>query len=544
MANVTVIGIGAMGGGMARALLASPATLRVVGYDQSTALVQTFHEESNLVGKSADSPPTSLQDAITSDTQFVVLVLVNEQQCQQVCFGGDKNNLVRLVPDGACIILCSTVTATWARAARDEFQARGINFVDCPVSGGPARARLGELTIMASGSDKSLAMAKPLLDAMGRDVFIIQGGAGMGSTVKMVHQLLAGVHIVCAAEALALAAKAGLDVEQMYEIVNGAAGASWMFSDRGKRMISNGDNVMSALNIFIKDLDIVYSEAKALQSPIPVASAALQQFISGQAMGLGRKDDSQVIKVYESVTGVPVAKNSSVSSKVEGDNVGDVWKMQDGSEEEILEVGAEPRHVTVISNEYVRALRVSFPPGDTTFAHRHAEDSLYFFLVKGGLDIVNHVKGSDPKCDCVEFGEVRYGTHKSDKPLIHKITNKSDKQLLCIDAEVLKRPPVVAAIPLVAEKHELIKTRDKCRVYKLTLEAGESVEVSYPFFYFVVVLQPSTIKTEIGGNGAGRGISWEETKSVGDVLWKEPVTELKLTNVGESRYEAFISEWR
>ncbi len=259
-------------------------------------------------------------------------------------------------------------------------------------------------------------------------------------------------------------------------------------------------------------------------------------------MGLGRKDDSQVIKVYESVTGVPVAKSKSAKSKVEGDNVGDVWKMQDGSQEEILEVGAEPRHVTVIHNEYVRALRVSFPPGDTTFAHRHAEDSIYFFLVKGGLDIVNHVKGSDPKCDCVEFGEVRYGTHKSDKPLIHKITNKSDKQLLCIDAEVLKRPPVVAAIPLVAEKHELIKTRDKCRVYKLTLEPGESVEVSYPFFYFLVVLQPSTIKTEIGG--AARGISWEETKSVGDVQWKEPVTELKVTNVGESTYEAFISEWR
>jgi 3-hydroxyisobutyrate dehydrogenase-like beta-hydroxyacid dehydrogenase len=541
MANVTVIGIGAMGGGMAHALLASPATSRVVGFDQSEALVQTFYNDTKQADKAADSPPNSLKEAITSDTDFVVLVLVNEQQCQQVCFGSD-DNLITLVPDGACIILCSTVTATWARAARDEFQARGIHFVDCPVSGGPIRAKLGDLTMMASGSDESLALAKPLLDAMGRDVFIIQGGAGMGSTVKMVHQLLAGVHIVSAAEALALAAKAGLDVEQMYEIVNGAAGASWMFSDRGKRMISDGDEVMSALNIFIKDLDIVYSEAKALQSPIPVASAALQQFIIGQGMGLGRKDDSQVIKVYESVTGVPVAKSKSAKSKVEGDNVGDVWKMQDGSQEEILEVGAEPRHVTVIHNEYVRALRVSFPPGDTTFAHRHAEDSIYFFLVKGGLDIVNHVKGSDPKCDCVEFGEVRYGTHKSDKPLIHKITNKSDKQLLCIDAEVLKRPPVVAAIPLVAEKHELIKTRDKCRVYKLTLEPGESVEVSYPFFYFLVVLQPSTIKTEIGG--AARGISWEETKSVGDVQWKEPVTELKVTNVGESTYEAFISEWR
>jgi hypothetical protein len=271
-----------------------------------------------------------------------------------------------------------------------------------------------------------------------------------------------------------------------------------------------------------------------------VASAALQQFISGQAMGLGRKDDSQVVKVYESISGVPVAK----SPKVQGDEVGDMWTMEDGTQEEILEVGDEPRHVTVINNEHVRALRVSFPPGDTTLAHRHAEDSLYFFLVEGGVDIVNHVKGEEPKCDCCDFGEVRYGTHKSDKPLVHKITNKSDKQLLCIDAEVLKRPPVVAAIPLVAEKHELIKTRDKCRVYKLSLEPDESVEVSYPFFYFLVVLQPSTIKTEIGGSGAANGISWEETKNVGDVAWKEPATGLKLTNVGTTLYEAFIAEWR
>lgn len=279
-----------------------------------------------------------------------------------------------------------------------------------------------------------------------------------------------------------------------------------------------------------------------LQSPIPVASAALQQFISGQSLGLGHKDDSQVVKVYESVTGVPVRK--SKTSKVEGDQVGDVWTMEDGTAEEIFECGNEPRHNIVIANDYVRVMRVSFPPNDTTIAHRHAEDSLYFFLVEGGLHVVNHVKGSDPQCDCMEFGEVRYGTHKSDKPLVHKITNKSDTMMLCIDAEVLKRPPVVAAIPLVAEKHELIKTRDKCRVYKLSLAPGESVTVSYPFFYFLVVLRPSVIKTEIGGNGGAIGISWEEMRELGQVDWKEPIMGLKQTNVGSSLYEAYIAEWR
>ena len=105
----------------------------------------------------------------------------------------------------------------------------------------------------------------------------------------------------------AMAAKAGLDVEQIYRIVNSAAGASWMFTDRGKRMIASDCEVKSALDIFVKDLEIVHTEAKSMQVPIPIASAALQQFISGQCMGLGKLDDSQVVKVYERISGTLVA---------------------------------------------------------------------------------------------------------------------------------------------------------------------------------------------------------------------------------------------
>lgn len=547
--RIAVIGIGAMGGGMARALLNaddSPAAAfkSVAGYDRAVTLVDAFYDEAAALNKAPPVKPSTLKDAL-NDCDFCLLVLVNEMQCDEVCFGGgtaDSNddNILTLLPKGACVILSSTVTAVWAKTAASKFQAAGILFVDCPVSGGPARARLGDLTLMASGTQESLAVAKPVLDAMGREIHEVAGGAGMGSTVKMVHQLLAGVHICVAAEALALAAKAGLDVEQMYQIVNGAAGASWMFQDRGQRMVSNDDDqVKSALQIFVKDLDIVYAEAKRLQAPIPVASAALQQFISGQSLGLSRKDDSQVVKVYENVTGVAVAKSST---RVEGEQVGNLWKMKDGSTEEILEVGSEPRHKVVLSNEYVRALRVSFPPQDTTLAHRHAEDSLYFFLVKGGLDVVNHVQGNEPACDCMGFGEVRYGTHKTDTPLVHKITNKTDKLMLCIDAEVLKQPPVTAAIPLVADKHELIKTRDKCRVYKLTLEPGESVDVDYPFFHFSVVLEPGTVEKTVG-TGANV-LRWTESAGLGDVAWKEPVMSLTKTNTGTATFVEYIAEWR
>ena len=104
-----------------------------------------------------------------------------------------------------------------------------------------------------------------------------------------------------------MGAKAGLDVDQLYNIVNGAAGASWMFGDRGKRMLTEEPEVKSALDIFVKDLNIVHEEAKKLTVPTPLASACLQQFIGGQGLGLGKCDDSQVVKVYEAFSGVKVA---------------------------------------------------------------------------------------------------------------------------------------------------------------------------------------------------------------------------------------------
>merc|ERR1719181_48565 len=213
---------------------------------------------------------------------------------------------------GSCIVLCSTVAANWAKSAWVRFGAKGIHFVDCPVSGGAARAHAGELTMMASGDEEALSIAKLFLSAAGKEVHLIPGGAGMGQKAKMVHQLLAGVHIVAAAEALSLAAKAGLDVNQMYDIVCGAAGMSWMFGDRGERMIGEGEPpIMSMLDIFIKDLGIVYAEAMSCNSPIPLTSAALQQFAIAQGLGLGKQEDSQVVKAYEKITGVPVAKDDT-----------------------------------------------------------------------------------------------------------------------------------------------------------------------------------------------------------------------------------------
>lgn len=333
--HVCVIGIGSMGFGMGMALLSSNSTVTVTGYDLNTASVNSFHTESKNVNKCISSnAPQSVRDAVVrGKTNVVLLSLVNESQCEQICFEGEVS-LVDLLAPGSHVIVCSTVTASWCRSASTRLETHNIHFIDCPVSGGPARAQEGDLSIMASNTH-NINTIMPLLQAMGREVHVIKGsdgtdlpttgiagtanGVGMGSTAKMVHQLVAGVHICAAAESLALASKAGLDVDQMYDIVNGAAGCSWMFTDRGKRMIDTNENTTckSALDIFVKDLDIVYKESKNFKSPIPLASAALQQFISGQSLGLGKRDDSQVIKVYEALNGTTAlqAKSTDASSK-------------------------------------------------------------------------------------------------------------------------------------------------------------------------------------------------------------------------------------
>jgi 3-hydroxyisobutyrate dehydrogenase-like beta-hydroxyacid dehydrogenase len=116
---------------------------------------------------------------------------------------------------------------------------------------------------------------------MSEKLYIIQGGAGAGSTVKMVNQLLAGVHIASAAEGMAFGARLGLNTRSLYDAILDTAGTSWMFQNRVPHMLDDDYTPHSALDIFVKDLGIIASEAKRLKIPVPIAASALQQFVQG-----------------------------------------------------------------------------------------------------------------------------------------------------------------------------------------------------------------------------------------------------------------------
>ena len=144
----------------------------------------------------------------------------------------------------------------------------------------------------------------PLFDAIAAKLYRLGDEPGAGSTVKMINQLLCGVHIAAMGEAMALGIRAGVDARTIYEVISNSAGSSWMFQNRGPHIVDNDYTPLSAVDIFVKDLGIVLETGKALTFPLPVAASAHQMFLAASGSGYGREDDAAVIKVYRDLTGI------------------------------------------------------------------------------------------------------------------------------------------------------------------------------------------------------------------------------------------------
>jgi 3-hydroxyisobutyrate dehydrogenase-like beta-hydroxyacid dehydrogenase len=193
------------------------------------------------------------------------------------------------------------VPASFLKTVQSKLEASGrsdIFLIDSPVSGGTIRAADGKLTILASGSEAALERGKSLLSDLSEKLYIIPGGIGAASNVKMINQLLAGIHIAAAAEAMGLAAKAGLNTRQVYDIILTAAGNSWMYENRVPHMLDNDLTPYSALDIFVKDMGIVTSSARLHGFPLPLSSVAEQLYLSASSQGFGRQDDSGLVRIF------------------------------------------------------------------------------------------------------------------------------------------------------------------------------------------------------------------------------------------------------
>ena len=281
------IGLGAMGSGMAASLIA--AGVRVRGYDINPQAVANLVE---LGGEAAASPAACAASANT-----LLLMVVNSEQVEAALFG--ESGATNTLAPGALVMLCSTVSPAYVVSLAPRLAERNLLLLDSPVSGGTARAAKGALTFMASGSPAAFEAAEPYLSILAENVYPMGSEPGQGATMKLVNQVLAGIHLAAAAEAIAFGSKAGIDPNRIFEVISSSAGTSWMFQNRIPHILNDDYTPHSAVDIWLKDLGLVVETGKEMRLPMPLAAVAHQLFVMASASGYGRLDDAAVVKVFE-----------------------------------------------------------------------------------------------------------------------------------------------------------------------------------------------------------------------------------------------------
>ncbi|RUP11793.1 MAG: NAD(P)-dependent oxidoreductase [Methylobacterium sp.] len=290
LTRIALVGLGAMGLPMATNLVAAGFAIR--GYD--------LRPESRAAFAAAGGVAAETPAAVAQGSDALLLMVVNAAQAEDVLFA--QGALDAMEPDGIVVLMATCPPKAMEHLA-ERVAATGRRFVDAPVSGGVVGAQAGTLTIMAAAPAETLAALRPVLEALGDRIFHVGERPGQGATVKAVNQLLCGVHIAAAAEALALAGRVGVDRDVVLEILTGSSAASWMLRDRGPRMLEDEPRVTSAVDIFVKDLGIVLEAGRGAGAALPLAALAHQLFVSTSGRGDGAADDSQVIRAYRLLNG-------------------------------------------------------------------------------------------------------------------------------------------------------------------------------------------------------------------------------------------------
>ena len=296
---VGLIGLGAMGSGMAKSLRNAGHNPSV--FDVRADVAQAFAKEGGVAC-------TSLAD-IAAASDVLISVVFNSAQTHSVLFGDEqgRGGCASSLKAGSVFVMCSTVDPAFSVGLEKKLADLGVLYIDAPISGGAAKAASAQMTMMTAGSPQARAKAAPFLNAMAAKVYTLGDSAGAGSKVKIINQLLAGVHIAAAAEAMALGLREGLDPETLYDVITHSAGNSWMFENRMAHVLAADYTPLSSVDIFVKDLGLVLDMARASKFPLPLSSTAHQMFMQASTSGFAKEDDSAVIKIFPGIE-LPQAK--------------------------------------------------------------------------------------------------------------------------------------------------------------------------------------------------------------------------------------------
>lgn len=288
--KIAFVGLGAMGNPMARNLRSRG--FQVSGFDITEKSKKAWFDAGG------DLAASSVDACLSAD--IIVLMVVNAAQAERILFA---DSALQGAKKDAIVCLMATCPPKTVEMLAASVLATGRGFIDAPVSGGTEGAVAGTLTIMAAGSPSSMTVARPIFEAMAKRIFQIGERPGQGAAVKMINQLLCGVHVAVAAEAFSLADKVGVPLPTLLEIVSGTAASSWMLKDRGPRMIEESSEVTNTIDVFVKDLGIVLEAGRETRSALPLVALCHQLFLSVSGSGRGSADDSQIIQAYRALNG-------------------------------------------------------------------------------------------------------------------------------------------------------------------------------------------------------------------------------------------------
>jgi len=286
--EIGIIGLGSMGASMAINL---KKKYKIYGYDI---------KKNNKIKSSKNFFFVKNLKEIFLKTNIFIIIVIDENQCQKILdtFIDLKKRLK--INKNHTIINCSTVSANWVKKIYERLKKNNFEYIDCPVSGGPKKALKGKLSLIISSKKNVYYKNLTLLKDMGENIYNLGNKIGTGSTVKIINNSLAGIQIISAAEAIILAQKEKINLKKIYKIINNSSGHSWMFNDRGKRMIDKKYfKPLSRLNIFKKDMKLANKLIKKHYLNLPLNKIALKIYEMGCEQGLENFDDSAVIKLLD-----------------------------------------------------------------------------------------------------------------------------------------------------------------------------------------------------------------------------------------------------
>jgi putative dehydrogenase len=277
---VSIIGVGNMGGGMARNLLAKGWPVHV--YDVDAQKMQ------DLLPFGAVALANPAQAAINSVVSIVCVV--DAQQTQDVLFG--THGIAPAMQLGRVVMLCPTLAPEDVERFARDLNPHGLHTIDAPMSGGPARAADGSMSLMVACAPMVFERHRVLIEALSNKVFRISERVGDGARTKLVNNLLAGINLVGAAEVLVMAQKMGLDVGQTLDVIEQSSGQSWIGSDRMRRAIAGDFAPRAHMTLLEKDTRLAVQAAQSAGFTGPLGTAARDVFAQASAGGLDGLDDA------------------------------------------------------------------------------------------------------------------------------------------------------------------------------------------------------------------------------------------------------------